>query len=629
MITRRFMSRSSPPPNPAPDATTAPRRPASLGRRLLKLWPYFSRYRTGWAMAMAAMVVSSLTQPAIPALLQPLLDRGFTQGNLPIWMPPVAIIVLFIIRGLAEFTGQYALARITGEGMVTLRSQLFDRLLQADLALFARQSASQLANTIVYEVQNGSQQLVHAMLMLTRDGFTVVALMGYLIYLNWKLTLIVLVLGPCTAWIMKTLSRRLHAVTLQSQTATDELAYVVEENVLAHRMVRLHGAQDTQAGRFDTLSRRLRGLALKATRASAAITPLTQSVAAVSLSVVIVIALTQGHAAHSAGNQAITVGGFAAFVGAMLMLVAPTRRLADVVNPITRGLAALERGLDLLATVQPERAAAAADSSDAAVPQRARGAIALRGVRVAYRADGPAALDGIDLEIRAGETVALVGPSGSGKTTLVNLLPRFVHPSAGHVELDGLDVTAWPLRALRNQFALVSQDVTMFNDSIAANVALGAAQIDRDRVRRCLQAARLADLVETLPQGMDTVLGHNATQLSGGQRQRLAIARALYKDAPVLLLDEATSALDTESERLVQQAIDHAMAGRTTLVIAHRLSTIERADRIVVLDGGRIIEQGTHAALLAAGGLYARLARLQHGGYLSEDSDEHAPQSAV
>jgi subfamily B ATP-binding cassette protein MsbA len=394
-------------------------------------------------------------------------------------------------------------------------------------------------------------------------------------------------------------------------------------------MVRLHGAQDTQAGRFDALSHRLRALALKATRASAAITPLTQSVAAVSLSVVIVIALTQGHAAHSAGNPSITVGGFAAFVGAMLMLVAPTRRLADVVNPITRGLAALERGLNLLATVQPEREAAAPDSSAAAVPQRARGAIALRGVRVAYRADGPAALDGIDLDIRAGETVALVGPSGSGKTTLVNLLPRFVHPSAGHIELDGADVTAWPLRALRGQFALVSQDVTMLNDSIAANVALGAAQIDRDRVQRCLQAAHLTGLVDTLPQGMDTVLGHNATQLSGGQRQRLAIARALYKDAPVLLLDEATSALDTESERLVQQAIDHAMAGRTTLVIAHRLSTIERADRIVVLDNGHIVEQGTHATLVAAGGLYARLARLQHGGYLGENGGAHSPESNV
>jgi subfamily B ATP-binding cassette protein MsbA len=576
-------------PSPADASARVP-----LTQRLARLMTWFGGSRRWWLIGLSTALVAALTEPLMPALLKPLLDRGFTQGQLPLWQVPVFAIGLFLVRGMAQFVSQYALARIANHGMQQLRRMLFGRVLEAELALFSRQSASALSNTVVYEVQTGSMLLVQAMLGLSRDGFTAVALLAYLLYLNWKLTLIVALLVPGMSWIMKTFSRRLYRLTQAGQQATDELAYVVEENVLAHRVVRLHGAEAAQAARFERLSHSLNRLAVKSTIASAAMTPLTQVLAAVAMSVVVMVALWQ------AGEQGLTVGGFVAYIGAMLMLIAPIRRLADMATPITRGLAALERGLAMVDLTPPE------PQGRFELP-RAGGRIELRGVTVSYRGEDEArALDGVDLAIAPGEVVALVGPSGSGKTTLVNLLPRFVLPNAGQVLLDGHDIADWKLTSLRNQFAMVSQDVVMLNDTLAANVALGA-EVDRARVEHCLEAANLHAHVDSLPQGIDTLLGHNATQLSGGQRQRLAIARALYRDAPILLLDEATSALDTESERLVQEALQRLMQGRTTLIVAHRLSTIQHADRIVVMDHGQVAEQGSHAQLMALDGLYARL----------------------
>ncbi len=547
-------------------------------------------------MTIAATFVASATEPFIPAMLKPLLDRGFQKGSLELWMVPVALMLLFTVRGLSGFVAQYALAQVTNDGLQALRKAMFDKLLSARLSLFTDQTSSAISNTVVYEVYNGSVILNNALMKLARDVLTLVALIAYLVFLNWKLMLVVSLLFPAVALVIQLLTRRLYRLTKESQTATDNLAYVVEENVLACRDIRLHGAQASQAVRFDALSRSLRRLSMKSTVAYASMSAINQVLAAIALSAVISIALLQGSA-----NTA-TVGGFVAFVTAMLLLIAPIKGLSDGATPITRGLAALERGLDLMDLTEDE-------SGGSYAKARVSGAIEFTNAGVVYKEGASPALDALSLSIAAGETIALVGASGSGKTTLANLLPRFVDLTSGTISLDGHDIRQWDLASLRAQFAVVSQHVVMLNSSMAFNVTLGQP-FDRDKVTQCLSDANLGQLMAELPQGMDTVLGHNAMQLSGGQRQRLAIARALYKDAPILILDEATSALDTESEQAVQEAIKRLTLNRTSLIIAHRLSTVQHADRIIMMNAGRIVESGPHAQLLAQGGAYAHLYRL-------------------
>jgi subfamily B ATP-binding cassette protein MsbA len=572
----------------------------NLIARMRPLWPYFGTYPGTWSLVVLGAMIGAATEPMIPFLFKLLLDLGFQKHALELWTVPVVLLSVFGVRGLAGYVAQIGLSRITNQGLMIMRRAMFAKLLVAHTQLFGNQTSSALSNSIVYETQTGASMLVNSLLSLVRNTLSLFALTGYLFYLNWQLTLIVIAVFPAVAWVMRVLTTRLHKLTKANQDATDSLAYVVEENVLAHRDIRLYSAQPSQAQRFDQLGESLRHLAMKSTVAGAAMTPMTQMLAAMALSAVISVALVQSATAET------SVGGFVAFVTAMLMIIAPIRQLSEVSSPITRGLAALERGLALIEDVPQE-------SQGTFSEPRSSGEIEFKDVVVQYgTTDSAPVINRLSLSIHGGETIALVGASGAGKSTLVNLLPRFVDLRSGQILLDGQPLGDWNLQALRAQFAVVSQHVIMLNDSIAANVALGAV-LQRDKVLACLNAANLGALVAELPQGIDTVVGHNAMQLSGGQRQRLAIARALYKDAPILILDEATSALDTESERAVQDALQGLMHNRTTLVIAHRLSTVMHATRIVTMEAGQIVETGTHQELIERNGHYARLYQLGLG----------------
>ncbi len=573
---------------------------ASVYRRLLgysfQHWPMF-------LAAIVGMVLYAAIQTGFAAMIKPLLDRGFVNRDPDfIRMLPVIIFGIFAVRGAASFMESFCMEWVGRRVVKTMRHELFAKFLELPTSFYDQTSSGVLLSKLTYNTEQVAQAATRVITTLVRDTLTIIGLLGWMLWINTRLTLFILVVGPLMAILIRTVSRYFRRYSARIQNSMGDVTQVAEEVLEAHRVVKVFNGEEFELSEFEAVNEKNRYLHMKLAATKGGSTPVIQLLAAAGLSSVIYVATLDS------GETGISVGDFSSFLSAMLLLMDPLKRLTNINAPLQQGIAAGKSIFDLLD--EPSET----DGGSRNV-ERAEGGVEYRGVSFLYQPDKGYALKDIQLRIEPGQRVAFVGRSGSGKTTLVSLLPRFYDPTDGVVLVDGMDARNYRLEELRRQISMVGQDVKLFNDTIFNNIAYGGMRGASDAaVIDAARAAHVMEFCERLPEGLETWIGDRGVMLSGGQRQRVAIARALLKDAPILILDEATSALDTESERSIQSALEHLMEGRTTLVIAHRLSTIEGADRIVVMDQGRIIEQGSHAELKAGDGHYAALHRMQFEG---------------
>jgi len=573
---------------------------SSLSSRALyyRLLTYVKPYWKVLAVSITLLALLAVSEPIFPALMKPLLDEGFTDRNETFiqWIP-VALVALFLIRGILGFTSKYAAAWVSNRVVTDLRQAMFEHALYFPTSFYDQHSSGRLASHISNNPSHVTNASTMALTVLVRDSLTLIALLSWLLWLDWLLTSITLALFPFMALIVRYFNQRLRNVSRESQHALAAITHNIEEAASNNRVVKISTAENFEISRFKEANEKQRGLAMRATVAASAVTPLIQLLASLSVAVIITIAL------HSPGHEPASAGEFISFLTALMMLLPPIKRLTDITSTIQHGLASAEIIFGLL---DEEIEKQSEDTSFTPID----GDIEFSHVHHEY-GDNKKVIDDFSLYIPKGETYALVGKSGSGKTTVTNLLSGLYRLREGDIKIGGRSLKTLPLKTLRRNISMVSQDVRLFNDSILNNVSYADPNPDEEKAIRALKAAHATEFVELLKDGIHTQIGQNGITLSGGQRQRIAIARAFYKDAPILILDEATSALDTESERSIQESLTKLMQDRTSIVIAHRLSTIEHADCIVVMQGGKILEAGPHKELLNKDGLYANFHKLQ------------------